>query len=272
MPEGKNPISVATFGSCLSRYSVNALQALRPVDLRGVVYHNRIDRFVDHYVQDMRPEPSEGQVSALIPVEGAAPRLDLMISNQLSGRGLGHHSLHQKIGFMEAIKQPLDLVVLDNFVDIVAKLARFKGEENTSLFINYKDVENAGEHFVMEREFLPVSAAIDAWHKLLNWVRAKQPAATILFLNFPMQHHPSEQMRNRSEEFYRNFKSDHAIVLPPFPVHQSLVETPSHFSPMQYTLFSGALQTAIEAPDFLLSTTINDADAVLRAKRQALSA
>jgi hypothetical protein len=257
-------MKVVTFGSCLSRYSVNALQARSGVQLLGAVYHNRIDRFVDHYVDRISDEPSTELIAKMVLSEGGAGRCNLMLDNQLTTRKLGHHAIHNQLGFMKALDGELDLIVLDNFVDLVAKLAAPKGS-NPSLFLTFSDCTNINELFDIEKNYLDIDLAIEKWHKLIAWIKKKQPNTPIAFFNFPLHHHTNTLMQERSKAFAEWFQNDDCFIVPDCPVHPSLIDTPSHFRTMQYSMYAGIIEMVVKNRAYIESKTVNDADSVLRA-------
>ncbi len=257
-------MKVATYGSCLSRYSVNALQARSDVQLLGVVYHNRIDRFVDHYIDKTSTEPSSDLIGKMQLSDAGSARCNLMLDNQLTTRKLGHHAIRNQIGFVNALDTDLDLIVLDNFVDIIAKLAAPKNSE-PSLFLTFSDCENIHELFDIEKEYLNIDLAIQKWDRLISWIREKQPNTPIVFFNFPMQHHTNNALKLRSLEFAEKFKNDNCFIVPDCPVHPSLIDTPSHFRTMQYSMYAGVLEMVVKNKPYITSKTVNDADSVLRA-------
>jgi len=262
---GDEVLKVVTFGSCLSRYSINALRVTRKVDLKGVVYHNRIDRFVKHYVYgNGEPEPQD-LFEKFIYHDSAKARVEIMLRNQYRKLGLGKYTLKQdQPGFFEALKQPLDLIVLDNFVDLVSKLAVSKTTGHASLFLNFKDILNINELCDLEKDYLSVDRAIAYWHRFITFLRERQPNALIVFLHFPMQHHQSQSFRERAELFYEKFKDERVLIIPNLPVHRSQIESPSHFTPLQYSLYAGLFNVALENRSFLEIRDVNDADKVLR--------
>jgi hypothetical protein len=262
-------LKVLTFGSCLSRYSINALRVTRKIDLKGVVYHNRIDRFVKHYVYGNGEREPQDLVGKFKYSASVKARVEIMLKNQYRHLGLGKYTLRKdQPGFLEALNEPVDLIVLDNFVDLVSKLAVSKKTGNASLFLNFKDISNINELCDLEKNYLDIKQAIAYWHRFITFLREKQPDALIIFLNFPMQHHPSASFRQRGEEFYNLFKDDRILVIPNLPVHSSQIESPSHFTPLQYSLYAGLFNVALENRDFLEHRDVNDADKVLRERNK----
>lgn len=257
-------MKVVTFGSCLSRYSVNALQARSEVKLVGAVYHNRADRFVDHYIDKVSEEPSPELIEQMVLSESGAARCKLMLDNQLTTRKLGHHAIHNQLGFLDALDSELDLIVMDNFVDIIAKLAAPKGSA-PSLFLTFTDCTNLSDIFDIEKDYLDIDVAVEKWQKIISWVREKQPNTPIVFFNFPMHHHPNAALRDRSKEFAEKFKADNCFIVPDCPVHESQIDTPSHFRTLQYSMYAGIIEMVAKNRAYIDSKTVNDADSVLRA-------
>jgi hypothetical protein len=234
------------------------------VKLLGAVYHNRVDRFVDHYVDKVSAEPSSEFIAKMALSEGGAARCNLMLDNQLTSRKLGHHAIHNQLGFMKALDGELDLIVMDNFVDLMAKLAAPKGE-TPSLFLTFADCTNISELFDLEKEYLDLGLAIEKWHRLIAWVREKQPNTPIVFFNFPLHHHTNQVMQDRSREFAEKFQNSECFIVPDCPVHPSQIDTPSHFRTMQYSMYAGILEMVAKNRAYIESKTVNDADSVLRA-------
>ncbi|MNV19199.1 hypothetical protein D3C71_1100530 [compost metagenome] len=179
-------VLVATVGSCLS----NRVAAYMPEAQRITsVYHNRSDQLVDLLVRGRRKLKSIEALSGQMHVEpggvGEFTAYNLLLNQ--SAEGLGRHKLPHGIPFIEAIeKVSFDLILVDNFMDLVGRLYTVDGED---VFCSYPNGE-APEGFQLGERLTPQSAA-ENFNCLLRYLRKKQPRAMIVFLHFPVNNYKS---------------------------------------------------------------------------------
>jgi hypothetical protein len=228
---------IATWGSCLSRYTARAYVNLFGGDILGSVYHNRIDRFVNTYIYGTEREPDQDLFARLSLTPNGEHRARVMFGNQRADGQLGKHG-GASPGFMEAIKSPLDLIIMDNFVDLTARLykPKFGG---AAVFLNGQDVEDVSSIYELEAERIPIGEALKYWRIMIDWVRNQQPGTKIFFINFPFDHHQNPEIVNRSQEFSDRMTSTRIKIVPKIPIAKSLIQNSAHFHNQQYAMYAG---------------------------------
>jgi hypothetical protein len=263
-------MKIVTFGSCLSRLSALAFKATRPAKIASVVYHNRADIFVNRWIVKTAPLPSQELYSRIRFIPGHEPRARMMFNNQTAS-GIGHHSMKKRLGFISnpnffkiVQKKKVDLIVLDNYVDLVGKQLLPRNGEGGSVFMAANAAENILELYEMEEKRPNIEILVEAWYQIITWLRLFQPDCPIVFLNFPFHQHPSAQVARRSQQFANTFKPQGVITIPNMAVHTSLIKDRSHFAPIQYAMYAGILHLAYKNPDRLFHADQEDLDHILR--------
>lgn len=228
-------MKIATYGSCLSRFTATNYARMFGATIVGSVYHNRIDRFVDTYVRNRLPE---------VPLEalgdyatGSSERGRVIINNQLSSQTLGKHGTIQGRGFMTEIEDKVDLVIMDNFIDILGKVCQVKGVKSSGLFINPAEVPTIADRLTLEPGYLDIDVAVRNWEYMINWLRRKHKGK-IYFINFPFAQHPNPRFKARTIEFEEKFKSPRIRIIPILEAHPTLQSTPSHFDSKYYAMLA----------------------------------
>jgi hypothetical protein len=164
-----------------------------------------------------------------------------MIENQLSDGTLGKHA-GVKPGFLSALEQPVDLIICDNFCELIARLQFVEDQKYAGMWINQKDLGEARSAFALEPQLLDLETAREYWFRFSTWLRSKQPAASIVFVNFPYEHHPKTQIVERCRAFAESFASETMHVVPLMKVPPVLLKTTSHFSHLQYAMYAGYIR------------------------------
>lgn len=235
-------MNILTFGSCLSRFTANEFIAQNGGTLLGAVYHNRIDRFVDTYIENRTPEIPPDAIDRLIFEEARTRRAMIMLRNQLRGETLGLHGISDQPGFMRAIETPVDLIIMDNFVDLCA---RHLMVGDSGVFLNMADVAKH-DGFDVEPARIDISSAVAKWSQFVDWLKDKQPDADVVFMNFPFQHHRLAEMGERSDQFAVAFNDPRIAIIPNIPVFPKFIESPSHFSRFQYAMYAGYIKALLK--------------------------
>ncbi len=127
--------------------------------------------------------------------EGEFTAYNLLLNQSVEG--LGRHKLPHGIQFLEAIeKVSFDLILVDNFMDLVARLYNVDGED---VFCSYPNGE-APAGFQLGERLTPQSAA-ENFNCLLRYLRKKQPRAMIVFLHFPVNNYKSLERKQWAVAF-----------------------------------------------------------------------
>lgn len=237
-------LNIVTFGSCFSRFTANYLSAYYGGNTLGSIYHNRIDRFVNVFVENNISNTDKKLLEPLKINEAGW----MEIGNQYPDMTLGKHKLEGKPGFMEAIdNMKVDIILLDNFLELVGRLMVPKAG-GTPLFFNFKGVENANDHFTIEPDYLDIQNAVQYWYKCINYLHKKQPDAVIIFNHFPMEQHRNHIVADRCRTFKKQFKAPKGCIVAPklSNPHHFVEDGPVHFKKDVYAMYAGFAYGALK--------------------------
>jgi hypothetical protein len=268
-------MKIATFGSCLSRFTAIQYTRLFGGEIVGSVYHNRADRFMKTYIERSETEVPASLFDGIALEDKTLGKAGVMIRNQVSVLGLGRHGMTGEMGdnggFMEAIEGHLDLIIMDNYVDLVARLCTISDLPGSSgLFVVPDEVPSLRDRLILEPRLVDIAAAVQAWHALVDWVRGKQPGTKIFFIPFPFDHHPKTDFVARSRLFDETFTTTRIKRVPLMQVYPGFVESPSHFSTSYYAMLAAYIRHASTARK--RKTASEAADDILNAPKRAQDA
>jgi hypothetical protein len=213
--------------------------------LGGSIFHNRVDQFVNNYVNGQYQE-NEIPFSILqqIDLSKNASQIDI-INNQYFDKNLGRHNVGEEKGFMHYLyKDKVDLIIIDNFLDLCGTLLWTK-DKKYSIFLNHKNT-NALDFLTFDKSFMDIESMLTMYKELLRFLKKLQPNAKIVFINFPYLHHKNEIIRNRCIEIDKQFKY-HSLCNLIIPLHllsewQLAPEGPSHFCMGTYAMYASIIQ------------------------------
>jgi hypothetical protein len=257
--EDENKPNVLVFGSCLSNLTAARLVAKFNFKQTHSVHHNRSDVFIDYHLEknkEMIPlDYLESHLFYKKPLEKEARQF---LRNQYA-EYLGFHDLldNKREGhtFFDDIEEfSFDVILLDNFMDIAAKLVTWKTHKRYSdrkIFLNIGFYENEAELTPQfwHDEYLTPKQSVENWIRIYRWIREKQPKAKIYFLSY---HYCSSLTAPdrfaRIKGFYTCFseqaKACDLVILPPLNVRPSLtkgeVDWP-HFDDAVYDALAGII-------------------------------
>lgn len=231
------PLKVLTFGSCLSKYIAEALERAGVALVReGSVYHNRIDIFVDVYVDKTRPAMPRAVLAQLQHKPKSLAENAILINNQLDdAQGtLGRHLCPGQAGFMAALATA-DLILMDNFIDTVSQaMQHTKGPER--IFLNYKGLDNGDEH-LRTMGMLQPTIGFAKWKRLVQWIKTHNPRAKLVFSQFPHAHHRNASVRKLGAGWDAVMPGLPGVLFCPAPVltpDKLIPGTQAHFQPAVY--------------------------------------
>jgi hypothetical protein len=236
---------------------------MQRIHLASTVYHNRSDVFVARWLDKTEPMPSEKLYRQIRFQPHRAKRSEVIFNNQIA-RGIGHHGIRKRLGilpppnFFLTLKQRVDLIVLDNFIDIAARQLLPRNGDGGSLFLSVRKDENMLELYEFEEKHRDIDVLVASWQRLIGWLRRQQPSCPIVFFSFPFQHHPSAVLQKRGREFAEAFRCDGVTIIPDTAVHPSYVKDVSHFMPMQYAAYAGMLHMACHGAGKFFTHAEND--------------
>lgn len=209
---------------------------MRHGEIQGAVYHNRIDRFVNTYIAKSAKEVQRADLDTLVFSEKGRRRGNTMIRNQLEHSSLGLHGTPGQPGFLGALNGEVDLIILDNYVDLIAR--QFISPTGEAVFLTSSDLADSGV-FELEKQRLPIEEALLHWRCLIDWLAVKQPGARLVFINFPFGQHRSKEMVSRTFHFEAGFGHGRVSTIPVLPIRPDFILTPSHFQQAQYAMYAG---------------------------------
>jgi len=227
-----------SLGPCSQRYK-----------LISSVYHNRSDS-LERAVNNagLQQKTIDHLVESIIPAPDKKDDILNIISNQNPAVGLGKYNLKSGELFFEALNSGLNIVIMDNYMDIVAKLLHIKGTDS-SLFMNYKYILNSGEIFDFSTDAPdPAMLSSSAFSNILH-IRKSAPSATIVFLNFPTNLYadPSKEAFRSSywsnlTRLAKSFDLPRVYLLDCSPVHPVYATLQKqHFKTPYYAYYAGQI-------------------------------
>lgn len=224
-------MKAVSFGSCYSYMTLSNLRSCFGYKSLGHVYHNRSDQFCEYFIEKSFVIPPLDLIKTYLnPNPDDAVFASGLIRNQYP-EFIGRYEFNDEElahihPFIDTIcKENLDLILLDNFMDIVGRTLRFKEEgsyKDSRLFFNlnnYLNQEYIASKFSFD-DFLATADSVRYWIKIYQWLRSKQPLAKIVFLCFFSGSSKTDARRyRRLLEFYVQLKEavigSSLIVVPP---------------------------------------------------------
>lgn len=240
---------IMTFGSCLSRATANSYTRLFGGRVISSVYWNRSDAFIGRFVDRTWAEYDfEEILSHTQSASATADMLDgeaiarVILKNQYTS-GLGLHRLPDGVQVLDVLEQQLaDLVIVDNYVDLTARLLFKRGDTHAGFFLRDFDFIDK-HHDWVAGEYLQPTAAVAGTQRLMQFFKTKMPKAHLVFINFPhnvYQGYPGRIQRTVAYE--QLFAFENALVIPciNIPV-QFQTRDKEHFQSPQYHFYAGMI-------------------------------
>jgi hypothetical protein len=239
-------LNVATFGSCLSRYTANALFRMFPVSLLSCVFHNRSDAFLNNYVRGAYQLPEFDTLAERLVIDARHRGTMLQsIMNQYP-EGIGLHNLQNGVPFMKALdEESLDLIILDNYMDITPVLKTPVWEPDKHFFVNTAHIQNAKEAFKPGGHQLSIIEMMQNWTEIIRFIQKKQPQAALVFMHFPYNLYANERRHARCKRFEQvlnpKLLPECLIIKNQFIVPRYMDGTARHYTEPQYTFYAGMI-------------------------------
>lgn len=227
-------MKVLTFGSCLSAYTADHLQSDFGFQRAGQVVHNRSDTFVERYVDQTgrRLPPYDKLVEALKPTTEDAR---WYFKNQEIETMGAHGYSHGFPTLLEQLEQPIDIILLDNFIDLAAKLVRVDHPdlgESFDVFMNTHEYDASISPFISFVDFIDADQSAENWVKIYRYLRGKQPDAKIFMLCFQYEQSRNDQRRYEvGRRFYPEMlarRPEGLTIVPPLAVPEELTKGIDH--------------------------------------------
>lgn len=237
-------IRIATFGSCMSRYTANNFVKLFGGVIVSSVYHNRSDAFVGRFIDKNWPIVEFSKIAGLLKItendqdEDNQPYKILL--NQYRD-GMGLHRLSKGSRFIDVLSdQSADLIIVDNYMDLAAKLV--SRSDGNGYFLRLDDFSSASAEW-STMPYLNPTQGVKSMRKIIDYFKQSIPSAKIIFINFPYNTYEASPDRvKRTMEYEKLFRSKHAMIIPCLNIpliFQS--STKQHFKSHQYCAYAGMI-------------------------------
>ena len=238
-------MKIATFGSCLSRYTANHYIKLYDGTVISSVYHNRSDAFIGKFIdKNWKTIPIESLADNLKDSPDVdADNLPINILKNQYEETMGLHRLSKGIPFLKAIEnQEIDLLIMDNYIDLGAKLV--KSNNFDGLFFKLGDIENNNLEIL---DYLSPDESVENMNKIIGFFKEKSPKTQIIFINFPHNTYEGSIDRiKRTKIFESQFKPSISVI-PCLDVHPSFqTDQKQHFKGQQYCAYAGMVHQIIK--------------------------
>jgi hypothetical protein len=217
------------FGSCMSNLTIAALMASFDFEQTHSIHHNRSDNFIRYYIDrtsEMIPESYFDEL--LVYKAHSESQAKQFLQNQYPAYIGFHDLLHKKdpgSTFFDDIRnQQFDVILLDNFMDIAARLMihrQHPAYSQSPLFLNTGFYNNKEVIESLEPE-----RSAENWIVIYRWLRQYQPTAKMFFLPYHSCTSTSSPARyERARAFYPALKKlaqdEDLHIIPPLspPMH-----------------------------------------------------
>ncbi|WP_156467819.1 MULTISPECIES: hypothetical protein [unclassified Methylobacterium] len=246
-------LRLATFGSCLSRIVGNQIIKELHAEIISSVYHVRSDAYIGRFIEnnwteyslDVLKETFYKKPTTASTLEESVEQI-ILNQDRLS---IGGHALDVFVPFPSALESQPDLIIVDNHVDLGARLCRKLEDERAGSFVLWQD-DHPGWTL---GQLLSGEEGAGNMSRLLAHFRAVAPVAAIVFINFPYSAYGEDSERaDRARRYERALIQPHdALVLPLRDIPEERWGNDSaHFKAVQYRDF------ATEIIDFIRNSGI----------------
>jgi hypothetical protein len=195
---------IVTFGSCLAANVANELEGFNRNFYRiSSVQHNRIDQFIETYIQKNCPPLKESDMNLKVKTQYSNVNV---FRNQFEDVELGKSLPFKRDP--NSFKHPIDaikegklyLLIIDNYPDMFFKVYKHK-EKGTKFFINkaYLVEEPSTMEFI--NEFLDPYKAVQMYINLIQYCKRFNPNLFTIFIHFPINLKNNSVLTKRENEF-----------------------------------------------------------------------
>jgi hypothetical protein len=189
--------------------------------------------------------PDREALLAKLQIEAKSQHSTIQSINNQYPEFLGKHNLKNGKNLLEALKEPIDLIVVDNYMDITPALKEPLGDKGKRIFLNTSSVLNETEVFSVQKFGLPPEDSARNLTRILHYFRALQPNAVIVFMHFPYNLYPSVKRHEKCMEFIELFDPkviDPFMVVPTqFIAQKFMHRDPQHYQAAQYMFYAGII-------------------------------
>ena len=238
--------NIVTFGSCLSRFTSQRYIRFFGGKLISSVYHNRSEAFCGRLLDHSWYVDPFDEIMASLVQEDQHQDKDSEASQMLKNQYLdtiGLHRLNTGCPLFDAVKSGnIDLFIVDNYMDLAARLISQPGKPTSGLFLKLNSIQNKNTPWEMG-SYLSPADGVNNMYRVLDFFRKYNPHARIVFINFPHNTYASSPERvARTEEYAALFDYPHCDVIPSLTIPEiNQTEVKMHFEPMQYAAYAGVI-------------------------------
>lgn len=262
-----NP-KIVTFGGCLSRFTAGNLIKMYGGSILSAVYNNRFDMFVDKFIykKDALPDyhifktllnPTTKQ--EIIYKRQASETIGIYYSSEdesfenESEKNSEHKELKGKYSnFFDVLNSAgnqVDLVIIDNYIDLIAKGVILKTEEYSSdPFFLPIDSKNQMQ-FCQFCDYESVPDMVHNCNIIIDYIKKYCVNGKICLLSFPPELYPEDHViHQRSKDFnnaFANKQIDLAVECHIFSKAYSKNKEHQHFVPAYYSSLAQSIYSSL---------------------------
>ena len=243
-------MNCATFGSCLSSLTATRLEVEYGFSRICNISHNRSDAFVNNFIAKETPQYNLVDLEKSITFKNEHEVIAKKILLNQSINSIGKYELPVNKSFFDLESDEVDVFLLDNFMDISAKLISDKDNDGFPFFMNIGFAEKGLENFKFG-DFLDPIDSVNNWIKIIKFLKDLHPNAKFVFLSFQYNVLVDKPDRFKSAKEF-NMKMNEALAgsdvlfIPSLIPDSSLTKGKS-----DWTHFSNQIYKALAALVFL---------------------
>lgn len=228
-------MKIGIFGSCLSSDPAAHLSSRYGCTQHLRVFHNRSDQFIKYHLES-RPYPYQldNECAARAAKEHKKSAKNILFNQSPKSVGFegplqtdadccGATPLAERVKTLD-----LDIILIDNFMDIVGRLLQRKDRPGEGIFFPSHFVEDSHEFnkkHELTKHLLPSESA-ENFLRITRFFRATNPNASIVFICWHATSSRSNRERlSRILDFYRAFSHiaahEDITIIPPLQVPEA---------------------------------------------------
>ena len=248
--------SIMTFGSCFSRRIADQYVKIFGGKVISSVYHNRSDYFCQQFIDG---DSSNPELDTLInsiekPSNFIVTNRDndpfLLLRNQHANY-IGLHGLKNGTNFLHALEtKKANIIVIDNFMDIVARL--YQHDNKKLFFLPQQRINELNASSCINKnwslgELLNLQEGAECLSRIVTHVHIKQPNAKIFYVNFPSTTYAQTLEKKKRFEYYQyDFKNSNCHSIAPINILRPCqTEDKRHFTTPLYAAYAGIINSTL---------------------------
>ncbi|WP_157958984.1 hypothetical protein [Salinicola endophyticus] len=244
-------MNVVTFGSCLSRYTAGNYVKIFGGKVISSVYHNRSDVFYKRFAsKEMGFDGLNNLIQRTDSLDLSKAKADANIKRILENQTkekVGQHRLSNGMQLFDALGSQPDLVVMDNYMDLAARLAFSESSGFPDpFFIALHGWGDTFKDFSLGEYLAPEEGAY-YMEKVVSLFVSIAPKSKFVFINFPYNTYAGDRSRvARTKEYQRLFGHSAVLNIPCLDVRKPFqTKDKQHFQQAQYAAYAGIIHSNI---------------------------